>query len=144
MLQARAYVVYAVRTMPKRKWTAFSGQSAYLTATLEERLTRFEMIFFRLLHLLAHHPDFATSEESLPDIARYVIVLLYKEIQILNDGYRYIDFYLDLVASPDNIPLLFNLAMKAKTVRDIESHMYSEVCSCNVNVVMITQSHPWL
>lgn len=40
---------------------------------------------------------------------------------------RYIDFYLDLIASPDNIALLYHLAMKAKTVRDAESHTYSEV-----------------
>jgi len=91
ILKARAYVGYAARSMPKN-----------------ERLARFEMIFFRLLHLLAHHPDFGTAEDTLPDIARYI------------------EFYLELVASPDNIPLLFHLAMKAKTVRDIESHLYSE------------------
>jgi hypothetical protein len=41
---------------------------------------------------------------------------------------RYLDFYLDLVATSDNISLLYHLAMKAKTVRDAESHTYSEVC----------------
>ncbi|KAH8102266.1 armadillo-type protein [Cristinia sonorae] len=89
--KAKAYVVYAARTMPK-----------------PERLARFEMIFFRLLHFLAHHPDFGTTEEAAYDIGRYI------------------EFYLDLIASPDNIPLLFHLAMKAKTVRDAYSHLYSE------------------
>lgn len=41
--------------------------------------------------------------------------------------FRYIEFYLDLVTSSDNIALLYHLALKAKTVRDSESHTYSEV-----------------
>lgn len=95
-----------------------------------ERLARFEMIFFRLLHLLAHHPDFGTAEESLPDMARYDRTYIHVNEAALTDfiqSHRYIEFYLELVASPDNIPLLFYLAQKAKTVRDIESHLYSEV-----------------
>lgn len=40
---------------------------------------------------------------------------------------RYIEFYLDLIANAENVPLLYHLAMKAKTVRDAESHTYSEV-----------------
>lgn len=87
---------------------------------------RFEMIFFRLLHLLAHHPDFGTTEETLPDIAKYVGQSSHC-LHLLMGSFRYIEFYLDLVASPDNIPLLFHLAVKAKTVRDIQSHAYSEV-----------------
>jgi len=41
---------------------------------------------------------------------------------------RYVEFYLDQVAFSENISLLYHLAMKAKTVRDAESHTYSEVC----------------
>jgi hypothetical protein len=40
---------------------------------------------------------------------------------------RYIEFYLDIVATADNISLQLHLAMKAKTVRDFESHVFSEV-----------------
>ena len=40
---------------------------------------------------------------------------------------RYIRFYLSIIATEDNIPLLYHLAAKAKTVRDAESHTYSEV-----------------
>ena len=32
-----------------------------------------------------------------------------------------------LVATSDNIALLYHIALKAKTVRDAESHSYSEV-----------------
>jgi len=49
------------------------------------------------------------------------------DIILLSVSHRYLDFYLDLVATSDNIPLLYHLAMKAKTVRDAESHTYSEV-----------------
>ncbi|KAI0938430.1 hypothetical protein AcW1_001836 [Taiwanofungus camphoratus] len=89
--KAKAYVVYALRSMPRAI-----------------RLANFEMIFVRLLHLLAHHPDFSVAEENLPDIAKYI------------------EFYLDLIANAENVPLLYHLAMKAKTVRDAESHTYSE------------------
>ena len=43
-----------------------------MSAMTELRLETFEMLFLRILHLLAHHPDFATTQEALPDIAKYV------------------------------------------------------------------------
>ncbi|KAI0336697.1 hypothetical protein GY45DRAFT_1315302 [Cubamyces sp. BRFM 1775] len=89
--KAQAYVTYALRAMPKAA-----------------RLARFESTFIRLLHLLAHHPDFKIEHEYLPDIAKYI------------------QFYLDLVASNENVSLLYHIALKAKTVRDAESHVYSE------------------
>jgi len=58
--------------------------------------------------LLAHHPDFALTQESVPDMAKYI------------------DFYLGSVASAENVSLLYHLSGKAKTVRDSESHLYSE------------------
>ncbi|KZT28070.1 hypothetical protein NEOLEDRAFT_1130032 [Neolentinus lepideus HHB14362 ss-1] len=88
---ARAYVTFAIRTLP--------------TAV---RLEHFELMFIRLLHLLAHHPDFATTHEALIDIARYI------------------ELYLELVSSRDNVSLLYFLAMKAKTVRDADSTAHSE------------------
>ncbi|KZT68344.1 hypothetical protein DAEQUDRAFT_812146 [Daedalea quercina L-15889] len=89
--RAVAYVSAALRSMPK---------------TI--RLQNFEIIFIRLLHLIAHHPDFAVNAETLPDLAKYI------------------DFYLELVANAENISLLYHLAMKVKTVRDAISHVYSE------------------
>ncbi|KAI0075977.1 ARM repeat-containing protein [Panus rudis PR-1116 ss-1] len=72
------------------------------------RLTHFEMNIIRFLHLLAHHPDFNMTQEGLVDISKYV------------------DFFLDHVATADNISLLYHLAVRLKTVRDAESHAYSE------------------
>lgn len=36
----------------------------------ELRLQNLEMTFVRLLHLLAHHPDYALDEEAIQDIAK--------------------------------------------------------------------------
>ncbi|KAI8986667.1 armadillo-type protein [Trametes punicea] len=90
--KAKAYVTFALRAVPKAV-----------------RLARFEYAFIRLLHLLAHHPDFKIEHEYLPDIAKYI------------------QFYLDLVATNENVSLLYHLALKVKTVRDAESHNSSEV-----------------
>ena len=54
------------------------------------RFRSFEMVFVRLLHLLAHHPDFeATSEEEgglardmVADFARYVKLSFYHKALI--------------------------------------------------------------
>ncbi|KAJ7145311.1 armadillo-type protein [Mycena crocata] len=75
---------------------------------IAKRVQHMEMMFIRLLHLLAHHPDFATSQEELIDIAKYI------------------QFYLQQVANADTISLLYHLAMKGKTVRDAESQLHTE------------------
>ncbi|SRR6266550_475521 len=36
------------------------------------KIQHLEMTFIRLLHLLAHHPDFSTSPEDMMDIAKFV------------------------------------------------------------------------
>jgi hypothetical protein len=51
--------------------------------------------------------------------------------------HRYLQFYLDLIATQDNVSLLHHLALKAKTVRDAESH--SEV-GCSMSEPMTTIS----
>ncbi|KIK94536.1 hypothetical protein PAXRUDRAFT_827895 [Paxillus rubicundulus Ve08.2h10] len=87
--------------------------TAYISFVLKSltpaaRVDQLEIIFIRLLHLLAHHPDFATAQENMQEMAKYI------------------EFYLDLIASSENIALIYHLAMKAKTVRDAQSHTYSE------------------
>lgn len=86
-----------------------------------------EAIFIRFLHLLAHHPDFSVLHEQLLDMAKCVYLTDHFYAFTYGDEIRYVDFYLDLVATADNISLLYHLAMKTKTVRDAESHTYSEV-----------------
>ncbi|RDB27480.1 Sister chromatid cohesion protein pds5 [Hypsizygus marmoreus] len=87
--------------------------SSYVTGALKKmrpnvRSENLEIIFIRLLHLLAHHPDFNKNHEDLLDIAKYI------------------QFYLSLVATSETVSLLYHLAMKGKTVRDAESHTYTE------------------
>ncbi|KAF8491907.1 armadillo-type protein [Russula emetica] len=81
---------------------------AYRAAPPSVKMNHFEMIFVQFLHLLAHHPDFSLTQEGVPDMAKYI------------------DFYLASVASAENVSLLYHLSGKAKTVRDSESHLYSE------------------
>jgi len=87
--------------------------SSYVQAAIKKlpaafKMQHLELTFIRLLHLLAHHPDFSTSPEDMMDIAKYIV------------------FYLDLVGSAETISLLYHLAMKGKTVRDVESHSHSQ------------------
>ncbi|KAG8906739.1 hypothetical protein FRB99_006230 [Tulasnella sp. 403] len=83
------------------------------------KTSNFELIFIRLLHMLAHHPDFSTDVDGIRDMAKYI------------------EFYVDLVATPDNVSLLLHLSSKAKTVRDSESDRFSE----NLYVMSELASH---
>ncbi|EKM56477.1 uncharacterized protein PHACADRAFT_207705 [Phanerochaete carnosa HHB-10118-sp] len=87
----QAYVQHAVRMMPKQL-----------------RLQYFEMMFVRLLHSLAHHPDYALNEEAVQDIAKYI------------------ELYLDMICTSENLSLLYHLTSRLKMVRDSEGHTFSE------------------
>jgi sister-chromatid-cohesion protein PDS5 len=71
------------------------------------KIDHFEIIFIRLLHLLAHHPDFGEGHEELVDLSQYL------------------DFYLDLIASSETVSLIYHLALRAKTVQDSEGDQFS-------------------
>ncbi|THH06894.1 hypothetical protein EW145_g3765 [Phellinidium pouzarii] len=89
--KARSFVTYQFKRSP-----------------LDIKLTHWETIFIRLLHVLAHHPDFGMEESKVLDLAKYIQI------------------YLTLIGTSDNVSLLYNLAQKCKTVRDAESHTLSE------------------
>ncbi|TKY89877.1 hypothetical protein EX895_001174 [Sporisorium graminicola] len=84
-------------------------QSASRAMPAEQRLKYLDVSFVRLLHLLAHHPDF--SRETKEDMVQFV---------------RYLEFFLDALASPANVSLFFYLATRVKGVRDAESQGASE------------------
>ncbi|KAK4687777.1 sister chromatid cohesion protein PDS5, partial [Tremellales sp. Uapishka_1] len=65
-----------------------------------DRIKRIEMPFARLLLLLTHHPDLSWDASGLKDIARFI------------------ELFLDCIATRDNIALLLYIAQKAKTVKD--------------------------
>nr|WJN24940.1 cohesin maintenance factor [Moesziomyces parantarcticus] len=75
----------------------------------DQRLKHLDVALPRLLHLLAHHPDF--SRDSADDIRQFV---------------RYIEFFLDALATSSNVSLFFYLATRVKGVRDAESQGASE------------------
>lgn len=65
-----------------------------------ERLPVVELLFARLLSLLAHHPDFSTETSDLTAFAQYIL------------------YYLKSVAMPTNISLIYAVAQKVKGVQD--------------------------
>lgn len=109
--------------------------AAYIRSAIQKmpqavRVEHLEMTFIRLLHALAHHPDFNTTHDDLLDIAKYV------------------QFYLELMATQDNISLLYHLAMKGKTVRDPEGHTFSEnlyiICELAQDLIKTrAHAHSW-
>ncbi|KZT61710.1 cohesin-associated protein Pds5 [Calocera cornea HHB12733] len=90
--KARSYVLTCMRRLPRNA-----------------KVACFDMIFPRLLHLLAHHPDFSTSVDDLSEMAKYV------------------RFYIDLVCTAENLPLLWHLAGRLKTVEDTEASFSKNV-----------------
>lgn len=91
------------------------------------RLQQFEMAFPRLLHLLAHHPDFAKTHDSVVGMSKFARFFRARSNIDHTHHNRYIRFYITTVATTDNISLIFHLAEKVKTIRDAESGKYSEV-----------------
>ena len=57
-------------------------------------------VFVRFLSLLAHHQDFSSQADELEDFIEYIM------------------FYLKCVASEANLPLIYYLAQRVKTVQD--------------------------
>ncbi|OLL23274.1 Sister chromatid cohesion protein pds5 [Neolecta irregularis DAH-3] len=64
------------------------------------KLHHLELGLPRLVHLLAHHPDFSDSAQDLLEFSRYFT------------------FYLETVANVENVSLLFHLAQRTKQVCD--------------------------
>ena len=59
-----------------------------------------ESVFARLLSLLAHHPDYNNTVEDLVDFARYLL------------------YYLQPVASEENLSVIYHIAQRVKQSRD--------------------------
>ncbi|KAJ3207768.1 hypothetical protein HDU82_003319 [Entophlyctis luteolus] len=65
--------------------------------------SRVESVFVEFLHMVAHHPDFGTDDEDVTLSAKYI------------------QFYIDIVASPENISFLFHSAAQLKMLVDMHS-----------------------
>lgn len=96
-----------------------------------------EVLLVRLIHLLAHHPDFSTDVEDLKTFSRYSYLYLsmprssfpvvISDICLASINCRYLEFFLDCVATKENVSLLYYLSLKVKTVRDARSSEYDSV-----------------
>lgn len=60
-----------------------------------------ESVFARLISLLAHHPDYNSCVEDLIDFSRYLI------------------FYLQNIATEENLSLIYHVAQRVKQCRDV-------------------------
>ncbi|KAI9313758.1 armadillo-type protein [Dichotomocladium elegans] len=67
-----------------------------------------ENSFVRLVHMLAHHPDFTVANTDLAISAQYI------------------EFYLSCVATPENVSFLYHVAQKIKLSKDMVSNELSE------------------
>jgi len=77
-LQAKAYVSLAYRASPPGFFFEhFTVDCAEHCSAPGAKMNYFEIIFVQFLHLLAHHPDFSLTQESLPDMAKYVYLLYF-------------------------------------------------------------------
>ena len=59
-----------------------------------------ESVFARLLSVLAHHPDYGSTAEDLVDFARYLL------------------YYLQPVATEENLSVIYHIAQRVKQSRD--------------------------
>ncbi|KAK9239716.1 armadillo-type protein [Lipomyces kononenkoae] len=81
---------------------------ARLAMQQQQKTIVMERCFARLLHMLAHHPDYGTDVDDLLDFAQYII------------------FYMNATVSEQNISLIFYFAQRVKQVRDAISEKTSE------------------
>ncbi|KAI5477658.1 hypothetical protein MNV49_006044 [Pseudohyphozyma bogoriensis] len=78
-------------------------KSCRMRLPVAARQAQWEHPFVRLIHLLAHHPDFAGDDHEPDDI---------------DPMSKYIRMFIDNVVTEENIPYIYHLALRLKTVRD--------------------------
>jgi sister-chromatid-cohesion protein PDS5 len=85
------------------------------TSNSDEFHSVLDSSLIRLIHLLAHHPDFSVAVEDLKIFAKYI------------------KFYLACVATPDNVSFLFHIVQKIKLSKDMVANELSQVRKRNDN-----------
>lgn len=90
-----------------RSRAAYFAQRAQVSGKRTEQNMVMEMIFSRLLSLLAYHPDYPS--EDLDESTK---------LADLSDFSQYILFYLSAVANEQNMSLIFHVAQRVKQFRD--------------------------
>ncbi|KAJ5983141.1 hypothetical protein N7481_005240 [Penicillium waksmanii] len=90
-----------------RSRAAYFSQQAQASGKRTEQTMVMELMFSRLLSLLAYHPDYPSDD--LDESTR---------LGDLSDFARYIVFYLLAVANEHNLSLIFHVAQRVKQFRD--------------------------
>jgi sister-chromatid-cohesion protein PDS5 len=91
--QVKSFIQKRLKTMDIKQ-----GESTVLDSSL-----------VRLIHLLAHHPDFSVAVEDLTIFAQYI------------------RFFLSCVATADNVSFLYHIVQKIKLSKDMVSNELSQV-----------------
>lgn len=102
-LQPRFYCVvfmYAFEPSKQVKESTVTWLKARATLAARNNDTTIVSTFVRFISLLAHHQDFSTDPDELEDFVEYIL------------------FYLKNVATQENLPVIYNLAQRVKTVQD--------------------------
>jgi sister-chromatid-cohesion protein PDS5 len=102
-LQQRFYglvFMYAFEPKKEVKESTTTWLKARAAMAAKANDTSMVQVFVRFLSLLAHHTDFSPNPEELEDFIEYIV------------------FYLKCVATEANLPLIYHLAQRVKTVQD--------------------------
>ena len=116
--------------------TWIRNRSALFTAARVEQGSKappiMESVFARLISLLAHHPDYAADAADLADFSRYLI------------------FYLQAVATAENVSLIYNIAQRVKQCRDaiipssaMDENLYHLSDLAQLSIRKFEEAHSW-
>ncbi|KAK0211511.1 armadillo-type protein [Armillaria fumosa] len=107
---ATSYISSAIRTLPANI-----------------RVLYFDVNIIRLMHTLAHHPDFSVALEDLQDIGQYL------------------KYFADQVIQAENVSLIYHYTLKGKTVKDLGSDEYSRnfyiICELAQEIIKARAQH---
>ncbi|KAK0480865.1 armadillo-type protein [Armillaria novae-zelandiae] len=107
---ATSYISSAIRTLPANI-----------------RVLYFDVNIIRLMHTLAHHPDFSVALEDLQDIGQYL------------------KYFADHVIQAENVSLIYHYTLKGKTVKDLGSEEYSRnfyiICELAQEIIKARAQH---
>ncbi|KTW25896.1 hypothetical protein T552_03170 [Pneumocystis carinii B80] len=132
-LTARYYVpIFLMAHEPEEEFKQEVSKwiKSCISAYRAREIFTIEYAIVRFIHFLSHHPDFSTDSDDLIDFAKYI------------------NFYLELVATSDCLSLLFHLVQRIKQVYDLISpensdrlYVLSDLSQALIRIV--AESNSW-
>ncbi|KJX94546.1 sister chromatid cohesion and DNA repair protein (BimD) [Zymoseptoria brevis] len=92
--------VYAFEPDKPIRETVMAFLKSRATTFAKQNNSSMELVFSNFLSLLAHHQDFGAETKYLKDFVDYIV------------------FYLKIVATEANLPVIYSIAQRMKTVQD--------------------------